>query len=149
MPEIDWPLKIGTSVQYRGETWLITDTHWSPQDAVSRVDLRKTAVVDPERRHLDEAVLKRGVPVRDLDAVTRYVVTNLNAAGDLRVLTFPGQGRYTYATRAAAAQAMELHREGLRRVIGDRINTLETRAVLCWAGHYDPKKTVWDPEEDV
>lgn len=147
MPEIDWPLKIGTSVQYRGETWLITDTHWSPQGVISSVDLRKTVVVDPERRHLDEAILKNRVPVHDLDAVTRYVVTNLNAAGDLRVLTFPGQGRYTYATRAAAALAMELHREGLRRVIGDRISTLKVMPVLCWAGHYDPMKTVWGPEE--
>jgi len=74
----------------------------------------------------------------------RYVIVNRGARNpELRVLSFPAQGRYTYPTRNQAAVAMESHREGLRRVIGDRISSLEVLAVECWSRHNDPKKTVF------
>lgn len=75
---------------------------------------------------------------------TRYVIVNRGARDpELRVLSFAAQGRYTYPTRTQAARAMETFREGLRRVIGDRISTLEVLAVECWPGHNDPKRTVF------
>lgn len=77
----------------------------------------------------------------------RFVVTHVSAKSGLRVLTFAAQGRYTYDTRAEAARQMELCREGLRRVIGDAISTLQVREVECYPDHYDPKKTVFDEVE--
>jgi hypothetical protein len=74
----------------------------------------------------------------------RYVIVNRSARDpELRVLAFSAQGRYTYPTRNHAAVAMETHREGLRRVIGDRTASLEVLAVECWPQHHDPKCTVF------
>lgn len=75
--------------------------------------------------------------------VKRFVITNMNAKGDLRVLTWPAQGRYTYATREEAEEVLLIFHEGLRKVIGDRVSTLEVTEVDCHDGHFDPTRTVW------
>lgn len=80
-----------------------------------------------------------------VEKVVRYVVVNRWAPpnDDLRVLTFPAQGRHTFATRALAEAALDAMRPGLDRVIGERVATLEVLAVYCYAGHHDPCGTVY------
>ena len=75
----------------------------------------------------------------------RYILVNRSAQDpEIRVLSLPGQGRNTYATREDAQRALEIFKGpgGLVRVLGDRINTLEVLAVECWP-HHDPKKKVF------
>lgn len=73
---------------------------------------------------------------------TRYVLTH-KPKDKPRTLTFPQQGRYTYATRDEAAEALELFRPDLTtKILKEDAASLEVRAVECYDGHHDPK-TCW------
>lgn len=95
----------------------------------------------------EEAV--RGARERG-EAVLRFVVTN-QGSGDLaslRVLTFASQGRHTFETREEAEAQMKLFEPSLReKILGDRADTLRVLEVECWPGHFDPKRSVFDPDE--
>lgn len=58
---------IGTMVKYAGHRWLVVDVHGYP---VRTVDLRRTLVVDPKRRHLDKAESRRGVAIADVQVLS-------------------------------------------------------------------------------
>jgi hypothetical protein len=53
-------VQIGDSVEYAHHHWLVVDVHGYP---VQRVDLRRTVIMDPRRRFMDESESKRDVPV--------------------------------------------------------------------------------------
>ena len=97
------------------------------------------------RRFVGEAVTKRYEV-----GVTRYALTHARSvygSYGLRVLTFGAQGLYTYETREEAERALHLYEPDLRGVLGDGVaDTLEVRAVECWPGHHDPKRTIIDEE---
>lgn len=77
-------------------------------------------------------------------AVMRYVITNIDKKGELRVLTLSGQGTDTFGTKLEAETRMRILEPQLRaKVLGDRADTLEVTEVECWPGHFDPKRTVW------
>lgn len=77
------------------------------------------------------------------DDPVRYVITHVADSG-LRVLTLPGQGRYTFATREEAEERMRLLAPSLcEKVLGDRADTLQVVGVPCYPGHFDPKRMVW------
>ncbi len=79
-----------------------------------------------------------------LECPIRFVITNLSKCGSMYVLTFPGQGRYTYETRDEAERILKLFEPGLRqKILGARADTLTVREVACWPVHHDPKQTVW------
>jgi len=52
-------------VRWRDDRWQVVDVHGYP---TKTVDLRKTIVIDPARRYLDEAESRRDVPVEYLEA---------------------------------------------------------------------------------
>lgn len=83
--------------------------------------------------------------------VTRYVVTNLMVMPNreiVRTLTFPAQGRYTYATEEEAQAQLDLFKPSLReKILGKRADTLEVRPCRCWPGHFDPKGIYFDLED--
>lgn len=86
------------------------------------------------------------------DHPVRYVITHMGTGRmyTCRVLTFPAQGRYTYATAAEAQEQLTLFEPSLRaKLLGDRADTLRVLAVECWPGHFDPKRTVWPGDNDV
>lgn len=58
---------IGTMVTYGRHQWFVIDAHGYP---TRTVDLRRTIVVDPRRRYLDEAESRRNVDVRHVRAVS-------------------------------------------------------------------------------
>lgn len=112
------------------------------------------------RKGLDEklmdAVLRPWSEARLMaGGVTRYVVTHFGRDG-LRVLSFPAQGRYTFATRAEAEAAMaalldvEHNGNDLASVYGPQaVGSFEVRTCECWPGHFDPKGIYFDNTEDA
>ncbi len=90
----------------------------------------------------------------EISEVIRYVVTNLMGlppdGAPVRTLTFPAQGRYTYATHADAQAQLDLFKPGLRqKILGDRADTLEVRPCKCWPGHFDPRGIYFDLENET
>lgn len=64
---------------------------------------------------------------------TMFAITHVNTDG-MRGLTFANHGRNHYETQAAAQEALELYKPGLReKVLGDRASTLEVRPVECYS----------------
>ena len=59
----DEPITLASTVSWQGHSWLVIDVHRAADGEIETVDLRRTVVVDRTRRHLDEAISKRGVPV--------------------------------------------------------------------------------------
>lgn len=65
----------------------------------------------------------------------------------VRTLTFPAQGRYTYATKEEAEKQLKLFEPSLRaKILGKRADTLEVRPCKCWPGHFDPRGIYFDLE---
>lgn len=89
----------------------------------------------------------------EMAGVIRYVVTHVGEDG-LRTLTFPAQGRNTFATRAEAEAAMrallDVERNGndIAGVYGAQaVGTFQVRPCECWPGHFDPKGIYFDDVE--
>lgn len=59
--------EFGDQVMYRGKKWMIDNV--SGRGDSKRYDLRRTIIVDPKRRHKDEAETKRNVPAREVTKV--------------------------------------------------------------------------------
>jgi len=78
-------------------------------------------------------------------SVIRYVVTHAGNNG-LRTLAHAAQGRYTFATREEAEQAMRDMLQNNSRGALEAVFTLplEVRACECWPGHFDPKGVYFD-----
>lgn len=86
--------------------------------------------------------------------VKRFVITNSadpkSKMAGTRLMTFPGQGRFTYETREQAEAALALHEPQIRqRVLGDLADTLRVCAVYCYPGHFDPISIVFDEDYDT
>jgi len=79
------------------------------------------------------------------EKVKRFVITHLSPKyPELRVLTFPAQGRYTYETRTEAKSDLDLFQPSIRDNFGDvYADSLEVIEVECWPGHHDPCRTVF------
>lgn len=83
------------------------------------------------------------------ETVFRFAVTH-RARNGCRVLTFPAQGRYTYATDDEASKALAdllgaNSADRLRDIYGaDALATFSVERVECWAGHFDPCRAVFD-----
>lgn len=60
---LDDPYLVGTYVIWKGEKWMIDDKFGYPTKTLR---LRKTLIVNPKKRHLDEAMFKNNVPVEDV-----------------------------------------------------------------------------------
>lgn len=78
-------------------------------------------------------------------SVTRFVGTYINARGQ-RTLMTSSQGRFTFATEAAAQQWVDAvtanNSEDTRRKVWGENPRFEVRPCPCWPEHYDPQ-TVW------
>lgn len=71
--------------------------------------------------------------------VVRYAITH--ESGGRRCLSLGRQGRWTYATKEEAEQALAGYRQphGLPRVLNaQQVATLGVDAIECWASHFDP-----------
>jgi hypothetical protein len=53
-------IRIGDTVLYGSNSWLVVDVHGYP---VKTLDLRRTVIVNPKKRYLDETESRRDVPV--------------------------------------------------------------------------------------
>ena len=60
-------VKIGDFVRHAGHKWFVTNVTGYPP---STFELRRTIIVDPKRRYLDEAVTRRNVPAIDCEPWT-------------------------------------------------------------------------------
>lgn len=81
---------------------------------------------------------------RNVEYVTRWVVTHINQDGE-RVISSPAsQGRYTYETEhearfMAGAMVANNHPDKLVSVFGDQcLGTFEARPCKCYANGFDP-----------
>lgn len=84
--------------------------------------------------------------LREYNTVMRWVVTHQKDE-DTRTLTFQHQGRYTYATQEEAQEQLDACRDGLRRVIGDKVDTLRVLLVECYDNHFDPMGSIFSKGE--
>lgn len=84
--------------------------------------------------------------LREYNTVFRWVVTHQKDE-DTRTLTFAHQGRYTYATQEEAQEQLDACRDGLRRVIGDKVATLRVLLVECYDKHFDPMGSIFSKGE--
>ena len=87
--------------------------------------------------------IRRLLPPRTVivETVQRFVVTHVSSKLEIRQLTFPQQGRWTYPTRDDAQKILDTFRgpNGLERVLNAaEIATLKVLEVPCYAGHFDP-----------
>ena len=74
---------------------------------------------------------------------TLFAVTHVGRNG-LRTLTLPNQGRNHFDTFEKAQEWLDGAKESLReKVLGDKADTLEVRAVECY-DHGDAKKVYFD-----
>lgn len=64
-------IRPGDSVIYGNAKWLVVDVHGYPEQSL---DLRRTIIVDPARRHLDEAECRRGVPALQIQKHIAMIV---------------------------------------------------------------------------
>ena len=86
----------------------------------------------------------------EISEVIRYVITNMiimAGGATARTLTFPAQGRYTYATKEEAEERLKLFELDSRtkRILSPKqASTLEVRPCRCWPGHFDPRGIYFD-----
>lgn len=84
---------------------------------------------------------------RQFKTVTRYCVTHLDREGR-RALSYPAQGRYSFATEKEAADLATAISgnnsvSNIVQVFGPQaLGTFEARPVECYAGHFDPV-SIW------
>lgn len=87
--------------------------------------------------------------IHNAASVTRYVLT-YETKDNGRAIFGAAQGRFTYATEAEAQSHLDAvtrnnSRAALVQICGSEAaaDSLAVRAVECWPGHFDPKRTVF------
>lgn len=85
---------------------------------------------------------------QNTEPVIRYVPTVIGRRGE-RTLLLAAQGRNTWPTPEEAQRWLDTllqvnSTERLRTIYGPHApGSFEVRAVECWPGHHDPKRTIF------